>query len=106
MIRDFGRSRTKALKDIKPAVPMRQRAGMPQWKGKREALPTFEYTKRGFRLKDGRLLLAAGSWLGLCGWRQPPKPPSSVRVYRDAVGHWWGSFVVPAVTEQPPAPGV
>ncbi|RSN07807.1 transposase [Streptomyces sp. WAC 01325] len=99
-IRDFGKSRAKALKDIKAGLPMRQRAGMPKWKKKREALPTLEYTKRGFRLKDGRLHLAGGIVVRPVWSRELPKPPSSVRVYRDAVGHWWASFVVPAVTEQ------
>ncbi|MFJ9750895.1 RNA-guided endonuclease InsQ/TnpB family protein [Streptomyces chartreusis] len=105
VIRAFGRSRGKALKDIKAGVPMRQRAGMPKWKKKREALPTLEYTKRGFRLKDGRLLLAGGFVVRPVWSRQLPKPPSSVRVYRDGVGHWWASFVVPALTEQLPATG-
>ncbi|SEE70313.1 RNA-guided endonuclease TnpB family protein [Streptomyces sp. KS_5] len=104
-IRDFGRSRAKALKDIKAGLPMRQRAGMPKWKKKREALPTLEYTRRGFRLKDGRLHVAGGIVVRPVWSRQLPKPPSSVRVYRDAVGHWWASFVVPAVTEQLPATG-
>ncbi|MFE7441569.1 RNA-guided endonuclease InsQ/TnpB family protein [Streptomyces chartreusis] len=102
VIRDFGRSRTKALANIRAGLPMRQRAGMPRWKKKHEALPTLEYTRRGFRLKDGRLYLADG----IAVWsRELPKPPSSVPVYRDAVGHWWASFVVPAVTEQLPATG-
>ncbi|MGW4874841.1 RNA-guided endonuclease InsQ/TnpB family protein [Streptomyces chartreusis] len=105
VIRDFGKSRAKALKDIKAGLPMRQWAGMPRWKKKREALPTLEYTKRGFRLKDGRLLLAGGIVVRPVWSRQLPKPPSSVRVYRDAVGHWWASFVVPAVTEQLPSTG-
>ncbi|MGW6791902.1 RNA-guided endonuclease InsQ/TnpB family protein [Streptomyces chartreusis] len=104
-IRDFGKSRAKALKDIKAGLPMRQRAGMPKWKKKREALPTLEYTRRGFRLKEGRLYLAGGIVVRPVWSRQLPKPPSSVRVYRDAVGHWWASFVVPAVTEQLPATG-
>ncbi|WP_260609479.1 transposase [Streptomyces sp. WAC 01325] len=105
MIRDFGRSRAKALKDIKAGVPMRQRAGMPKYRKKREALPTLEYTRRGFRLKDGRLLLASGIVVRPVWSRRLPKSPSSVRVYRDAVGHWWASFVVPAVTEALPATG-
>ncbi|MCZ4602247.1 transposase [Streptomyces sp. Lzd4kr] len=105
VIRDFGKSRAKALKDIKAGLPMRQRAGMPKWKKKREALPTLEYTKRGFRLKEGRLHLAGGIVVRPVWSRQLPKPPSSVRVYRDAVGHWWASFVVPAVTEALPATG-
>ncbi|MCZ4610398.1 transposase, partial [Streptomyces sp. Lzd4kr] len=57
VIRDFGRSRAKALANTRAGVPVRQRAGMPKYRKKREALPTLEYTKRGFRLKDGRLLL-------------------------------------------------
>ncbi|MGW6792059.1 RNA-guided endonuclease InsQ/TnpB family protein [Streptomyces chartreusis] len=105
VIRNFGKSRAKALKDIKAGVPMRQRAGMPKCKKKREALPTLEYTKRGFRLKDGRLLLAGGIVVRPVWSRQLPKPPSSVRVYRDAVGHWWASFVVPALTVALPATG-
>ncbi|GAA3592801.1 transposase [Streptomyces osmaniensis] len=105
VIRDFGKSRAKALKDIKAGVPMRQRAGMPKYKKKREALPTLEYTRRGFRLKDGRLHLAGGIVVRPVWSRELPKPPSSVRVYRDAVGHWWASFVVPAVTEALPETG-
>ncbi|MGI5413857.1 RNA-guided endonuclease InsQ/TnpB family protein [Streptomyces chartreusis] len=105
VIRDFGRSRAKALKDIKAGVPVRQRARMPKYKKKREALPTLEYTRRGFRLKDGRLHLAGGIVVRPVWSRELPKPPSSVRVYRDAVGHWWASFVVPAVTEALPETG-
>uniref|UniRef100_UPI003F492391 RNA-guided endonuclease InsQ/TnpB family protein n=1 Tax=Streptomyces chartreusis TaxID=1969 RepID=UPI003F492391 len=105
VIRDYGKSRAKALKDMKAGVPMRQRAGMPKYKKKREALPTLEYTKRGFRLKDGRLHLAGGIVVRPVWSRELPKPPSSVRVFRDAVGHWWASFVVPAVTEALPATG-
>uniref|UniRef100_UPI003F496960 RNA-guided endonuclease InsQ/TnpB family protein n=1 Tax=Streptomyces chartreusis TaxID=1969 RepID=UPI003F496960 len=105
VIRDFGKSRAKALKDIRAGVPMRQQTGMPRYKKKREALPTLEYTKRGFRLKHSRLLLAGGIVVRPVWSRQLPKPPSSVRVYRDAVGHWSASFVIPAVTEALPATG-
>ncbi|MGW4537419.1 RNA-guided endonuclease InsQ/TnpB family protein [Streptomyces chartreusis] len=105
VIRDFGKSRARALKDIRVGVPMRQRAGMPKYKKKREALPTLEYTKRGFRLKGGRVHLAGGIVVRPVWSRELPKPPSSVRVFRDAVGHWWASFVVPAVTEALPATG-
>lgn len=47
VIRDFGKSRAKAHKDIRERLPQRQRAGMPRWKKKREALPTLNYTRRG-----------------------------------------------------------
>lgn len=86
VIRDFGKSRAKALKDIRAGLPMRQRAGMPRYKKKHEALPTLEYTRRGFRLTDGRLHLAGGIVVRPVWSRELPKPPSSVRVYRDAVG--------------------
>ncbi|MDI3422991.1 RNA-guided endonuclease InsQ/TnpB family protein [Streptomyces luteolus] len=105
LIRDFGKSRAKALRDIDNRLPMRQRAGMPRFKKKREAAPTLEYTKRGFRLKDGRLHLAGGIVVRPVWSRELPEAPSSVRVYRGSIGHWWASFVVPAVTEPLPATG-
>ncbi|MFE6690395.1 RNA-guided endonuclease InsQ/TnpB family protein [Streptomyces sp. NPDC057743] len=105
LIRDFGKSRAKALKDIKARLPMRQRAGMPKYKKKREALPSLEYTKRGFRLKDGRLHLAGGIVVRPVWSRELPEPPSSVRVYQDSVGHWHASFVTAAVTEELPTTG-
>ncbi|MGA5133389.1 RNA-guided endonuclease InsQ/TnpB family protein [Streptomyces olivoreticuli] len=105
IIRDFGKSRAKAQKDIKARLPMRQRAGMPKYKKKREARPTFAYTKNGFRLRDGRLHLAGGISLTVVWSRELPAAPSSVRVYQDSLGHWYCSFVVPATVEPLPATG-
>ncbi|MER7959374.1 transposase [Streptomyces sp. NPDC096030] len=105
IIRDFAKSRAKAMKDIKAGLPMRQRAGMPRPKKKRTAAPSLNYTTRGFRLKDGRLHLAGGIVVKVVWSRELPKPPSSVRVYRDSLGHWYASFVVPAVTEALPGTG-
>jgi putative transposase len=102
MIRDFAKSRSKALKDIDKRLPVKQRAGMPKVKKKCEALPTLNYTVRGFRLKDGRLHLAGGIVLAVVWSRELPAVPSSVRVYRDSVGHWYASFVV--ATEMQPLP--
>ncbi|MET7479075.1 transposase [Streptomyces sp. NPDC005648] len=93
-IRDFAKSRAKARKDIKDRLPVKQRAGMPKPKKKREAQPTLNYTQRGFRLKDGRLHVAGGIALTVVWSRELPAVPSSVRVYRDVVGHWYASFVV------------
>ncbi|MGW4302905.1 RNA-guided endonuclease InsQ/TnpB family protein [Streptomyces sp. NPDC004646] len=104
-IRDFGRSRAKALKDIKARLPMRQRAGMPRIKRKRAARPTLNYTRRGFRLKDGRLHLAGGIVLTVVWSRELPSDPTSVRVYRDSLGHWYASFVVAGETQLLPATG-
>ncbi|MGW4386650.1 RNA-guided endonuclease InsQ/TnpB family protein [Streptomyces sp. NPDC004685] len=105
VIRDFGKSRAKALKDIKARMPMRQRAGMPKYKKKRDALPTLEYTRRGFRLKNGRLHLAGQIALRVVWSRDLPAEPSSVRVYQDSTGAWYASFVVPAKTEHLPETG-
>ncbi|WP_329216779.1 transposase [Streptomyces sp. NBC_01485] len=96
IIRDFAKSRAKAQKDIKARLPQRQRAGMPKCKKKREADPSLNYTQRGFRLKDGLLYLAGGIALTVVWSRELPRPPGSVRVYRDGIGHWYCSFVVPA----------
>ncbi|WP_416071550.1 RNA-guided endonuclease InsQ/TnpB family protein [Streptomyces sp. ME02-8801-2C] len=103
IIRDFGTSRAKAQKDIRDRLPQRQRAGMPRWKKRREAEPSLNYTKRGFRLKDGRLHLAGNIVLTVVWSRDLPADPSSVRVYRDSVGHWYASFVV--LAEIQPLPG-
>ncbi|OIJ87144.1 RNA-guided endonuclease InsQ/TnpB family protein [Streptomyces colonosanans] len=105
IIRDFGKSRAKAHKDIEDRLPMARRAGMPRHKKKREARPTLNYTRRGFSLKDGRLHLAGGIALTVVWSRKLPADPSSVRVYRDAVGHWYASFVVPAEIQPLPQTG-
>ncbi|WP_328900290.1 transposase [Streptomyces sp. NBC_00441] len=95
-VRDFGTARSRALKDVEKRLPIRQRAGMPRAKKKREALPTLNYTTRGFRLKGGRLCLAGGIVLTVVWSRDLPSVPSSVRVYQDSLGHWYASFVVAA----------
>ncbi|MDQ0601496.1 transposase [Streptomyces canus] len=105
VIRDFGTSRAKAHKDITGRLPMARRAGMPKWKSKREVLPTLNYTKRGFRLKDGLLHLAGGIVVAVVWSRELPAEPSSVRVYQDSVGHWYCSFVVPAQVQPLPETG-
>lgn len=104
-IRDFGKSRAKALKDIKDRLPMRRRAGMPRFKKKALADPTLNYTRRSFRLKDGRLHLAGGVALTVVWSRELPSAPSSVRVHCDSLGHWYASFVVDAQAEPLPATG-
>ncbi|MFF8584332.1 RNA-guided endonuclease InsQ/TnpB family protein [Streptomyces althioticus] len=104
-IRDFAKSRAKALKDIKAKLPLRQRAGMPRIKRKRDALPTLNYTRRGFRLKDGRLHVAGGIALTVVWSRDLPAMPTSVRVYQDSLGHWYASFVVATEAQPLPATG-
>ncbi|MFZ3500012.1 RNA-guided endonuclease InsQ/TnpB family protein [Streptomyces sp. 5.8] len=105
LVRDFGKSRAKALKDIKARLPMQQRTGMPKYKKKHAADPTLNYTRRGFRIKEGRLHLAGGISLRVVWSRNLPADPSSVRVYRDSLGHWYASFVVPAEVQPLPETG-
>jgi len=104
-IRDFGTSKAKAQNDIRQRLPVHRRAGMPKWKKKREAPPTLNYTRSGFRLKDGLLCLAGGIVVTVVWSRDLPADPSSVRVYRDSLGHWYASFVVPAQVQPLPATG-
>ncbi|MEV2274412.1 transposase [Nocardiopsis sp. NPDC049922] len=104
-VRDFAAARAKAQKDVRNRVPVRQRAGMPRFKRKHAARPTLNYTRRGFRLRDGRLHLAGGICLTVVWSRPLPDAPSSVRVYRDSLGHWYASFVIPAQTEPLPSTG-
>ncbi|MFB6523752.1 RNA-guided endonuclease InsQ/TnpB family protein [Streptomyces sp. NPDC056401] len=105
LIRDFGKSRTKALKDVKSRLPMRQRAGMPKYKKKSHAHPSLNYTRRGFRIKDGQLHLAGGISLRVVWSRHLPADPSSVRVFRDSLGHWYASFVVRTDVQPLPVTG-
>ncbi|MFF7476314.1 RNA-guided endonuclease TnpB family protein [Streptomyces sp. NPDC008092] len=105
VVRDFGKSRAKAQKDIKGRLPQRQRAGLPTHKKKRDAAPSLNYTKRGFRLKGGRLHLAGGIVLTVVWSRKLPTAPSSVRVYQDRVGHWHCSFVITSEVRPLPATG-
>jgi putative transposase len=105
IIRDFAASRAKALKDIGNRLPLHRRAGLPRYKKRRGADPSLNYTRRGFRLRDGRLHLAGGIVLTVVWSRPLPAEPSSVRVYRDCLGDWYASFVVPAQLEPLPMTG-
>ncbi|GAA1499569.1 transposase [Streptomyces synnematoformans] len=104
-IRDFAKSRAKALKDIKARLPQQRRAGMPRAKRKRDALPSLNYTRRGFRLKNGRLHVAGGIELTVVWSRNLPADPTSVRVYQDSLGHWYASFVVATGVQPLPQTG-
>jgi len=104
-IRDFGHSRAKALQDIKDKVPVTQRAGLPQLKKRDKSLPTMNYTRHGFTLKDGQLTLAGGIQVRVVWSRPLPSAPTSVRVRRDALGHWHASFVVTVESQPYPETG-
>jgi Probable transposase len=104
-VRDYGRSRAKALKDIKDKLPVKQRAGMPRFRKRDRSQPTMNYTRQGFALRDGNLALAGGITVRVVWSRELPSPPSSVRVCRDSLGHWHASFVVETGTQPLPGTG-
>ena len=68
--------------------------GRPKVKKLKKALPSLEYTTRGFRVKDGRLCLPGKVTVPVVWSRDLPCEPTSVRVYQDNRGHWYASFVV------------
>ena len=74
----------------------------PTVKRRKTALPSLEYTVRGFASRAGRLRLPKGVTVPVLWSRPLPSEPSSVRVYRDSLGHWYASFVV--TRETGPAP--
>lgn len=71
-----------------------QGRGRPVVKPRKKALPSLEYTTRGFSIKDGSLRLPGKVSIPVVWSRDLPSDPSSVRVYRDSLGHWYASFVV------------
>ncbi len=68
--------------------------GRKKFKHAKKSLPSLNYTRRGFAIRDDRLRLAGGLSIPVMWSRDLPSPPSSVRVYRDTLGHWYASFVV------------
>lgn len=66
----------------------------PAIKRRHKALPSLTYTRNGFALVQGRLRLPKGTTIPVVWSRDLPSEPTSVRVYRDSLGHWYASFVV------------
>jgi putative transposase len=80
--------------------------GKPKVKRKDKALPSLPFTRNGFSIVDGRLRLPKGTGIPVVWSRGLPAEPTSVRVYRDSLGHWYASFVVRRDAEPaPPANG-
>ncbi|MEO3929234.1 hypothetical protein ABGB07_36095, partial [Micromonosporaceae bacterium B7E4] len=68
--------------------------GRPRPKRRKDALPSLEYTTRGFSVRDRRLRMPGGVTIPVVWSRELPAVPTSVRVYQDTIGHWYASFVV------------
>lgn len=96
MLRNYSQSLTSSFK-----VKGR---GRPKCKRRKTTFPSLNYTTRGFTIRGGRLCLPAGVSIPVIWSRDLPSDPTSVRVYQDALGHWFASFVVRREVE--PAPEV
>ncbi len=68
--------------------------GRPKFKSRKTSSPSLEYTTRGFSIREGRLVLPKGVTVPVVWSRVLPSAPTSVRVYRDSLEHWYASFVV------------
>lgn len=76
--------------------------GKPTIKKRKKTLPSLLYSARGFSIRDRRLRLPGGVSIPVVWSRELPSDPTSARVYRDSLGHWYASFVVRREIE--PAP--
>ncbi|MFI7004301.1 RNA-guided endonuclease InsQ/TnpB family protein [Nocardia sp. NPDC050175] len=76
--------------------------GRPAFKPRKKAPPSLEYTVRGFRIRDSRLTLPKGVSIPVVWSRKLPSDPTSVRITRDSLGHWYASFVVRRQVEPVP----
>jgi putative transposase len=86
-----------------------KRAKYPQFKSKRKSRASAEYTRSGFRWRDGRLTLAKMTQPLAVVWSRPlPEgaEPSTVTVSRDPAGRWHVSMLCEATVEPLPPNGV
>ncbi|MFD4179690.1 RNA-guided endonuclease InsQ/TnpB family protein, partial [Rhodococcus sp. NPDC058514] len=80
--------------------------GRPTFNPRKTTLPSLEFTRRGFKIHDGRLVLPKGISVPVVWSRVLPSDPTSVRITRDSLGHWYASFVVRrAIAPAPEAAG-
>jgi len=66
----------------------------PTFKARKKTLPSLEYTRNGFSVRDNRLALPKGVRVPVVWSRDLPSEPTSVNVYQDSLAHWYASFVV------------
>ncbi|WP_444962476.1 RNA-guided endonuclease InsQ/TnpB family protein [Nocardiopsis sp. M1B1] len=83
-----------------------RRARYPRFKSKKTSRASAEYTRPGFRYRDGRLTLAKMAEPLAIVWSRPlPEGarPSTVTVSRDAAGCWFVSLLCEDTIESVPA---
>lgn len=77
--------------------------GRRKFKSAKRTLPSLNYTLRGFNIRGGTLNLPGKVAIPVVWSRELPSAPTSVRVYRDSLGHWYASFVVSREDQELPA---
>jgi len=86
-----------------------KRAQYPRFKARKRSWGTAEYTRSGFRWRDGQLTLAKMAQPLAIVWSRPlpeGSEPSTVTISRDAAGRWHCSILVETVvTHLPPTTG-
>lgn len=93
-VRSFAHAFTDSFK-----IPGRKR---PRFKSAKSSRPSIHYAGRSFSVTSGRLKVSKGIDLPVVWSRELPSKPTSVRVYRDNLGHWYASFVVKREIESAP----
>lgn len=83
-----------------------KRARYPRFKSRKHSRGSAEYTRSGFRWRDGQLTLAKMTEPLSIQWSRPlpdDADPSTVTVSRDPAGRWHVSLLVDTVIEPLPA---
>lgn len=80
--------------------------GRPNYKSRKKSRPSFNIVMgKGAALRDGRLVMHKTATIPVVWHRELPSPPTSARIFQDAVGHWWVSFVTRREVEAFPESG-
>ncbi|HEV3358624.1 MAG TPA: transposase [Pseudonocardiaceae bacterium] len=85
-----------------------QRTNFPRFKSRKKSRASAEYTRSGFRYRDGQLTLAKMAEPLAIRWSRPlPEgaDPSTVTVSRDSAGRWHCSILVETTIEHLPPTG-
>ncbi len=80
-----------------------KRAAYPRFKSRKTSRASAEYTRSGFRWRDGELTLAKMDRSLAIVWSRPlpeGSEPSTVTVSRDAAGRWHVSILVDTIVDQ------
>jgi putative transposase len=78
----------------------------PRFKSRKKSRASAEYTRSGFRYRDGQLYLAKMTGPLAVAWSRPlpdGAEPSTVTVSRDAAGRWFVSLLCQCPVEPHPA---